>query len=52
MQTYSTFYNADDLGSNKGMMNAKMHYRKRSFQAEIDMHAHRSHNAVGGFDQN
>ena len=33
-------------------MNNKIHYPKRSFPADIDMHVHRNHNAVGGFDQN
>ena len=51
MQTFSTFYTADDL-DDKGMHNSKIHYPKRSFPEELNMHVKRNHNAVGGFDQN
>ena len=51
MQTFSTFYTADDL-QDKGQLNSKIHYPKRSFPEDLNMHVRRNHNAVGGFDDN
>ena len=52
LQTFSTFYNADDLAASKGQINSKVHYPKRAFPADLDMHAKRNHNVVGGYEQN
>ena len=46
MQTHSTFFGAEDLDA-RGPHNAKVHYSKRSFPADLNMHVHRNHDAVG-----
>ena len=33
------------------MLNSKVHYPKRSFPPDLDMHAKRNHDVVGGHDQ-
>ena len=52
MQTYTTFYTGEDLAGTKGQLNSKLHYRKREFPEDIDMHVKRNHNVIGGYEQN
>ena len=51
MQTNSTFFNAEDLDA-RGPQNAKVHYSKRFFPADLNMHVHRNHDAVGQENDN
>ena len=46
MQTHSTFFGAEDLDA-RGPQNAKVHYSKRAFPADVNMHVKRTHDAVG-----